>query len=659
MPPADISSQPVAEGNGAITDVVAVNANGKDAASNGIANGAAGNGVNDANGVAVENGAVGDDAPALAQREKRARKGGKSGTANGAANGDANGSADGDEKKTRTFYLVRLPRPEEDVAASAKYEAELELHKQRFEYITAALRVKRVTKSAARAETEATREVLQARTAEVRAKMDELKPMRDQLQRQRDAGDSLKSLKGELTVTSEEELDRRVQEIEYRISHEVMPIAEEKTLVRQIKLLKMSREKIVEYESRMTSVNEGKLESDGLRAHLKGMSAEVDILRAQEDAARQEFLKYKEVEKAIDDEINAILAEREEAKAEKDACYESLKEARGGKAKEDREWYKSRKLIRQVRDLAEKGEMEAAQELCDAQVERMHEKLADKEFREEYIRLLEKQNPTRMRGGSEEIVEGGAPAAARPVASIVSEVQAQLKDILSVSLDQLMEERARETRPEPESPEPEPEVYEAAPEVAVVEKPVVAPKPVKKFVVEMPVLPEYELEIPVFEKEKVDVARVKQDMKQEELRKQQEAEDRKRRQAAKAAQRKQVAEAKAQQAAEDKAARKEAIARGEIPAQQPKKAAAAAPAAPARVAAAPQPKKAAPSTQATVPAPPALKRRVKGNKFKVIGDTSATPVEKVQEWFSVQTNQLMLITVTMMLIMLWLLSGSK
>lgn len=48
----------------------------------------------------------------------------------------------------------------------------------------------------------------------------------------------------ELGVRSEEELDRKLEDMEHRMTHEVVPLAEEKRMVMEIKRLSKMRETV-------------------------------------------------------------------------------------------------------------------------------------------------------------------------------------------------------------------------------------------------------------------------------------------------------------------------------------------------------------------------------------------------------------------------------
>jgi uncharacterized membrane protein (DUF106 family) len=103
---------------------------------------------------------------------------------------------------------------------------------------------------------------------------------------------TVKSLERELVVKSEADLDRRLQMLEYKMSHESMPIAEEKNMIREIKTLGNLRESVREFQVRKAAVTESRQDRDGEeRMLLKVLKEEVELLKMQENILREIFRK--------------------------------------------------------------------------------------------------------------------------------------------------------------------------------------------------------------------------------------------------------------------------------------------------------------------------------------------------------------------------------
>ncbi|KAK3265663.1 hypothetical protein CYMTET_25672 [Cymbomonas tetramitiformis] len=486
---------------------------------------------------------------------------------------EADGEAKVEEPKVRLFYMVKLPRPEGDSQENEikRLEARLNEKQEQFNYITAGLKVKQVAKSSAHSHTEAALDRLKVHSAEIRAKLDVLKPLLDKLKAQQEEVNSVRNTSRELQATSEEELDNLLEKCEYRISHEVLPIAEEKQLVRRIKQLKQSREAVREFSSRQGAVSETRNEREEIRNHVKVLKEEVDLLRMQENMQREIFKKYQDAEKAIEVEVKAIFAERQEVVLQRDEIREEVRNIRNLVRKEEGDYHKNRRLIRKLKELAqdaEKKDIEAAEQLSTEQVERVHERLAtDAVFREEYFRLMQKQNPRRYI----DLDDLDMPMSASPL--VDASVEVRDKALAREKAKALIQELIRQPVAPP-APEPEPEeVFEPAP----VEE--VKAAPVKK-VVKAKAVPKVQapVAVPVEETRRSGRApaetpveatflnqeegTVVEDFKQGQLVKKQEAEERKRRSAERAAQKAAKAEAYAAENRKKKLGQKQAKKQG-------------------------------------------------------------------------------------------------
>lgn len=496
--------------------------------------------------------------------------------------GDADEGAEADgetkvgEPKVRMFYMVKLPRPEGDSQENEikRLEARLNEKQEQFNYITAGLKVKQVAKSSAHSYTEAALDRLKVHSAEIRAKLDVLKPLLDKLKAQQEEVNSVRNTSRELQATSEEELDNLLEKCEYRISHEVLPIAEEKQLVRRIKQLKQSREAVREFSSRQGAVSETRNEREEIRNHVKVLKEEVDLLRMQENMQREIFKKYQDAEKAIEAEVKAIFAERQEVVLQRDEIREEVRTIRNLVRKEEGDYHKNRRLIRKLKELAqdnEKKDLEAAERLSTEQVERVHERLAtDAVFREEYFRLMQKQNPRRYI----DLDDLDMPMTPSPL--VDASVEVRDKALAREKAKALIQELIKQPVAPP-APEQEPEeVCEPAPVEEVKEVKAAAVKKVVKAKatpkVQAPVAAAVEetrrsgrapAETPVeaaFLNQ--EEGAVVEDVRQGQLAKKQEAEERKRRNAERAAQKAAKAEAYAAESRKKKLDLKQAKKQG-------------------------------------------------------------------------------------------------
>jgi hypothetical protein len=110
-----------------------------------------------------------------------------------------------------------------------------------------------------------------------------------------------------------------------------------------------------------------------------------------------------EEEKEFETSIKAIIQERQQENAAREEIRDKIRAVRNGLRKDEGEYQKNRRLIRKTRELVEKKEFETAESLSHQQVERIHTRLStDDTFREEYFRLMRKQNPRRYLAETED-----------------------------------------------------------------------------------------------------------------------------------------------------------------------------------------------------------------------------------------------------------------
>jgi len=303
-----------------------------------------------------------------------------------------------DEKTVKCWYMVRLPKPEGkfQVTETSSLEALAQLKQERIDYLTAAMRVKQVSKSNAHEHTEAALDVLKIAGSEIREKIDVLKPLQERLNAHQKEESTVRNLLRELKIGSEEELDQTIVSLEQRISHESMALAVEKQLIRQIKQLQASREAVRDCNARKASISSARAERDELRVVVKVLKEEVDLLRLQENMQREVFRKRHDEEKSFETSIKEIISERQTVINEREQIRDEIRALRNSVRKEEGEYHKHRRLIRKLRELVEKKDYEAADLFSSEHLERVHGRLStDAAYREEYLRLMRKQNPRR------------------------------------------------------------------------------------------------------------------------------------------------------------------------------------------------------------------------------------------------------------------------
>ena len=299
------------------------------------------------------------------------------------------------------LYVVRLPRPEADPADKEKQvqlEVRLKQLDEEIAFIGNAMRVKRLARTRARTTLGSTREALQAMSAQIRAKQEDMKPFTDRRRAERDEVQGVKDRAKEIAFRSEADLDAALAEMEHRITHESIPLSEEKNIVKLIKKYNSQREMIREYESARVQVAANRLteeEREEVSAAIVHLKADLSNLRKQEEEWRQAFLKAKEEDNSLGTELDTLVAERDAARDKRSSLYGELNKLRRQQYQSSGDYYKGyRRIVEQVRKLYKAGQVEEAVAMCEEQMDKQMAKLnGDDAYRTEYVQLMEKQNP--------------------------------------------------------------------------------------------------------------------------------------------------------------------------------------------------------------------------------------------------------------------------
>eukprot|EP00898_Chlorokybus_atmophyticus_P004934 jgi/Chlat1/5441/Chrsp36S09003 len=315
---------------------------------------------------------------------------------------------------TRTFFLVRIPKPEIDNALSAITRMEERRdhlrEKQKFCQVALTMKQERLKKS----------------REEIRAKQDTMAPLQASLKRGAEETRNVRTKSREMLCSSEAELDALLQEHEYRIQHESIPLTEEKKLVRQIKQLKDSREAVRQLDAQKHSLSGTKAERDELHSQLKFWREEIEVLRSQHAVHQQVLDKHREEAAAIDAQIEGIRNEKAQIQLQHDELMEELRVAKKNLYNQEKEHRNNRRDIRTARGMAEAKQYDECEALCAEQRERMHALLnGDVEYRKHYVKLSQKRNPRRAVAvgiydpGLDDILDEtpAKPAAAAPAAN--------------------------------------------------------------------------------------------------------------------------------------------------------------------------------------------------------------------------------------------------
>ncbi|KAI7737022.1 hypothetical protein M8C21_007522 [Ambrosia artemisiifolia] len=358
-------------------------------------------------------------------------------------------------------------------------------------------------------------------------KRKEIEPLQQALGKLRGPNNTNRDNKGGYICSSEEELNEVIKSMQYRIQHESITLNEEKQIIREIKQLEGTRDKVIANAAMRAEVQKSVGEKDAIQDQVKSIGVDLDGVRKDQQAIKAK-LKTLETEKEA---INTVIASLEEELRvvieKRDKVYDKIRELRNKREEGNTCFYKNRSLLNDARRLAATKDVNALIELSKSEVDKfMSEWNSSKAFREDYekrilqsldIRQLSKDG--RMRNpGEKPLIAQESPAAPVPVETeVVAKPKAK--------------------QPTKEEPAPSP-----PPTAAPTEKEKDSKKPKEgkkskneKIVVEVEEEEVYGLEKKPVKTEVVDEVKLKEMKREEEIAKAKQALERKKKLAEKAA----------------------------------------------------------------------------------------------------------------------------
>ncbi|KAJ8747575.1 hypothetical protein K2173_014359 [Erythroxylum novogranatense] len=278
------------------------------------------------------------------------------------AKGDGNGVADSnfpkdvvDEwpapKQIHSFYFVRY-RVFEDPKLKAKLDqADKEIQKKnqsRFQ-LTEEFKAKRSEKSELINRLKAlTDENRQYKTI-LDEKKKEIEPLQQALGKLRTASSG-----GRYGLcSSEEELNDLIYSLKYRIQHESIPLTEEKQILKEIKQLEGTREKVIANAAMRAKLQDSLGQKEAIQDQVKLLGVDLDGVKKEKQSQIDNLVK----------EIEAVTKERDKA-------YENIQELRKQRDEGNAHFYQNRALLNKAKDLAAKKDVKALEELSLVEVDK-------------------------------------------------------------------------------------------------------------------------------------------------------------------------------------------------------------------------------------------------------------------------------------------------
>ncbi|KAK6132689.1 hypothetical protein DH2020_033572 [Rehmannia glutinosa] len=283
-----------------------------------------------------------------------------------------------------SFYMVKY-RASEDRNLKAKLDvAEKELQKKNQARLQIFENLK--TKRAERAQIRTQIHTLSVENKQFRTVMDEkrkeMEPLQQALGKLRGPG---VRERGSGICSSEDELNNLIKSLQYRIQHESIPLTEEKQILREIKQLEGTREKVIANAAERTKIQDSLGEKEAIQDQVKSIGVDLDGVRKDKQVIFAKIKQLDEEKVAIEKEINALEEELNAVTQKRDKILDSVNEMRKQREEGNSPFYQNRTLLTKAKVLAAKKDVEAVKELSDSEVEKfMSLWNSSKSFRDDY-----------------------------------------------------------------------------------------------------------------------------------------------------------------------------------------------------------------------------------------------------------------------------------
>ncbi|XP_057797394.1 proton pump-interactor 1-like isoform X1 [Salvia miltiorrhiza] len=285
-----------------------------------------------------------------------------------------------------SLYIVKY-RAFEDPNLKAKFDvADKELQKKN--QARSQIFEKLKTKRAERAEIRTQIHSLSVENKQFRSVLDEkrkeMEPLQQALGKLRGSS-SARDNRGAGVCSSEVELNDVIKSLQYRIQHESIPLKEEKQILREIKLLEGTREKVIANAAERARIQDSLGEKDAIQDQVKLIGVDLDGVRKEKQMVFAKIKQLDEEKLIVEKEISALEEELTAVTEKRDTILDNINEMRRRREDGNSPFYNNRTILAKARVLASNKDVDAVKELSHSEVEKfMALWNGNKAFRDDY-----------------------------------------------------------------------------------------------------------------------------------------------------------------------------------------------------------------------------------------------------------------------------------
>ncbi|KMZ70900.1 proton pump interactor 1 [Zostera marina] len=272
-------------------------------------------------------------------------------------------------KKVHSFYLIKVRSYEDPKMKTKVIQIDKEIQKKnqaRF-LIIQALKDKRSERSSVISQLKPLSAEEKNYRSIIVEKRKEMEPFHTALGSLRTAESARRS---EGLCSSENELDDLIRSLNFRLQHESNTISEEKQMLKDIRHLEGTREKVIANAAMKGKIGDSFGRKEDMLGQVKQIGVDLDVVKKDQLNVRVQIKKLEDRLKVIDDGIKSLQEELADIEDKRGKTYDTLHELK--KSREDLNdcFYQNRSLLINARNLAAKKDIAALEELCHAEVEK-------------------------------------------------------------------------------------------------------------------------------------------------------------------------------------------------------------------------------------------------------------------------------------------------
>ncbi|KAL0306514.1 UNVERIFIED_CONTAM: Proton pump-interactor 1 [Sesamum radiatum] len=204
--------------------------------------------------------------------------------------------------------------------------------------------------------------------AQIRSLSVENKQFRTIMDEKRKEMEPLQQALGKLRGTSGGRDRVRIKSLQYRIQHESIPLSEEKQILREIKQLEGTREKVIANAAERARIQDSLGEKNHITMSFQLIGNDLDGVRKEKQVIHAKLKQLDEEKLALEKEISVLEGELTAITEKRDKTFETIKEMRKQREDGNSPFYQNRMLLTKAKAIAANKDVDALKELSDTEL---------------------------------------------------------------------------------------------------------------------------------------------------------------------------------------------------------------------------------------------------------------------------------------------------